>query len=460
MFPSMASAVGSMVLPEALSTYAPPMVFSRMPELVAPVRTVVSSFVILFLAASLVSGFSKSADEIPSMLASLALIAFFAASTSQLMVLGLTVVDEVTAESGFKGTFDTANKVWSGYMIMAAIPVFPEDLDAEPDDEDYSGMFGWARQAWDSTVGDATEWVANNVNGIGQFMLKLPRILLVAAIMPIVAICFGVGAIIMVVMETLRFFIIYLASILLPLAVGALAVPSLRSMGMTYILSIVGVMSWPIGWMLVNMGTFAIFDTIIATLSGDLIREMHPQRAQEFMNVVSSMTMTAPGGAPVAQDTAVFAAVSALSLSVTSLLNVALLTLGLFVWMLLGSIGGAFAISKTFTTGAGFAAPMVGATMQGMAKAAGAALKLGAMGGMQAAAQSGGAAGMGTKGSYAAGQTLVNLSRSSGDGSSLVAAPDTARDERLRTSSQMAEKATRDIMARQSGGGKGGGKGP
>lgn len=437
------------VLPANLEGYAPPSLFNRLPEMVDPVRGVISSFVILFFAASMVSGFSKSAEEIPTLLTSLALIAFFAFSTPQLLQLGLTVVEQTTEEVGYTN-FATANKIWSGYEVVSQVPIFPTSVEEDPDNED-TGFMGWAKNVF----GGARD-VLDGAASLGNMLLVLPRTLLAATLMPFIAVCWGIGSIIMVAMESIRYFIIYLGSILLPLAIGALAVPSLRSMGMQYILSIIGVLSWPLGWMMANIGTFALADTIFKVLTAEFITEMHPDRVAEFQAAMIQL-QTGPAlnlNNPI--DAAVFDGVSALTLTAGSLITLALLTLGLLCWMLLGAIGGAFAISRTFTTGAGFAAPMVGGALQGMAKAAGSALSIGAMMSARGAAGRGESAGMGTKAAFAAGKTLTNLSRSSGDSSSLTQVPDSAINERLNATSQMAEKATTRMMAKQYGGGGGG----
>jgi hypothetical protein len=419
-------------LPAGLSTYSAPVIFKDLPALVSPLRAFVSGFVILFLAAALVGGFNRQADEIPQMLATIALIAAFAASTGKLLNLGLVAVDEIVDKSGVGSNLEMAQVLWPLFMTLT---------DADADDLTEEGPSEEARwyTRWWGYLKEGAEMTLNAVLGGWRIVVGF----CVWASMVLVSFA---TALVAVLADTLRYFIVYLSSVLLPLAVGALALPSLRNVGFNYIMSVIGVLAWPLGWMMVNMGTMAIYNAFLKVLTGQLLTEseaaqVHLQNAQQVPEIFRGVNI-------LGQMTA---------LSMGSLMIMFALLIGMFCWALLGAVGAPILISRTITQGANFAAPMAGATLQGMAKAVGSALKLGAMSGMASTVAGGGSPTAGQSASYAAGQTLVNMSRASGDAASFVGVPDSARDERLRTASQMAEKATNRAI--QAGGGKLGGTG-
>lgn len=174
----------------------------------------------------------------------------------------------------------------------------------------------------------------------------------------------------------LQKFILIFNSIFLPMMVSFVGVSALSSIGVRYILGMLGVMAWPIGWSLVNVGTAGFLDTIDITL------------AQAEWHDIGSFIFSAA------------------------------IILLLPMWVAGGYIFAPLAIQKMITSGAGAAQGIVGGAASTTAQLAGAAV----LGGAAAAAGGASAAVPGAGSSAALGgasaTSSTGLSSMTGGGAS------------------------------------------
>jgi hypothetical protein len=155
-------------------------------------------------------------------------------------------------------------------------------------------------------------------------------------------------------------FIVHFSSIFLPAFVAMIGVGAVSNIGYRYIMGLVGVLSWPLAWAFVNVGT------------------------EGLMNAAAETVNNAQGW------------------DIGSYLWAGAILLCLPLWIIFGYLFGPFLIQRMVTTGANAAQSMIGnmAAMTTRTAGAGAALGLAAMtGGASGAAVAGAASSSGSSGS-------------------------------------------------------------
>jgi hypothetical protein len=140
--------------------------------------------------------------------------------------------------------------------------------------------------------------------------------------------------------ETLRLFIFHAGLAILPVFIAGLGVECMKNQSVRYILGLVSVGLWPVGWAIVNIGTVRLINVANNFIS-NLLKPIL-EKAQ--------ISVTTP---------TIAVAMPYMSWGVMVLL--AALTLGLCVWMLMGLIYGPVLISRILTQGAQMVGGMVGA---------------------------------------------------------------------------------------------------
>jgi hypothetical protein len=250
------------------------------------------------------------------------------------------------------------------------------------------------------TIGSAIRYVSFKLLGIlGAF-----------AIWMILQCC----GIVMYVFLSIRFLLVHLESIVLPAFVAMLATDSLRGTGHNFVLGIVGIIFWPLGWALGHVGTLALatwFNSLVGTT-------LHVPGAPQ-PGAIYDMIVNGPGpGLPVPTPQALAVAVG--------ITFVGALIIGIYV--LIVTFSAPFIIAKALRSGSGMFGELMGGTAKGIAALGAAAAGLAALamtGGATAAAGAGGAAaaaGNGTTGSAGDNGGLpagTNATAALGNGSSV-----------------------------------------
>jgi hypothetical protein len=216
---------------------------------------------------------------------------------------------------------------------------------------------------------------------------------------------------------SIRFLLVHLESIVLPVFIGMIATDNLRAAGNNFVLGIVGIIFWPLGWALGHIGTLALanwFDSLVALT-------LHvPGTAAP--GAIYDMIVNGPlAGQPLPMPQALAAAVGITFFGA--------LIIGIYV--LVVTFAAPFIIAKALKSGSGMIGEMVGGTAKGVAGLGSAAAGLAALamtgGGTAATAGAGSAqaAAAGNGGGAAAGGGMpvgVDAPAALGNGSSLVRA--------------------------------------
>jgi hypothetical protein len=216
---------------------------------------------------------------------------------------------------------------------------------------------------------------------------------------------------------SIRFLLVHLESIVLPVFIGMIATDNLRAAGNNFVLGIVGIIFWPLGWALGHIGTLALanwFDSLVALT-------LHVP-GTSAPGAIYDMIVNGPlAGQPLPMPQALAAAVG--------ITFCGALIVGIYV--LVVTFAAPFIIAKALKSGSGMFGEMVGGTAKGVAGLGSAAAGLAALamtgGGAAATAGAGSAqaAAGGSGGGAAAGGGMpvgVDAPAALGNGSSLARA--------------------------------------
>ncbi|AHF95004.1 hypothetical protein OPIT5_00275 (plasmid) [Opitutaceae bacterium TAV5] len=183
---------------------------------------------------------------------------------------------------------------------------------------------------------------------LGQFLSRLFMAIarLGLAVLVIGVLLLGIIASMFIIwcMEAFRYLALVVGACLLPLFIGFLSTEHMRSAGWNYILTLIGICAWPIGWALGHAITIELFDLWLRVATGE-----------SSMAVINNSIENGEGLA----NLGTYASMSFLQSSC-----LALGLLGLFLWILLVAFVAPLLIAKTLTTGAEFAAAFMGKGVQ------------------------------------------------------------------------------------------------
>jgi hypothetical protein len=197
---------------------------------------------------------------------------------------------------------------------------------------------------------------------------------------------------------SIRYLLIHLESIVLPVFVAMVVTESLRGQGHNFVMGLVGIIFWPLGWALGHIGTLAIggwFASVLGALLGLQNGNVNLADGQIFDWLMNGDATGLPAVTPQTQACIILVALAG--------------ALILCIWVFLVTVSAPFLIGKALKSGSGIFGEMVGGTAKGAAGLGAAAAGLAALamtgGGAAAAAGAGNAqaAAGGTSGGAAAG---------------------------------------------------------
>lgn len=198
-------------------------------------------------------------------------------------------------------------------------------------------------------------WLAAAVDWVIASSYYIIRAVLGFIAFILIMVAVAVAALIIYLMESLRFLALVVGAALLPLFVGGLSLDRTKGMGFTYITGILGLCLWPVGWAIGNLVTLELVDLSITTLTHGQVVD----RAREVLRT----------GAMPSDADSITTALMTHSFSMISW------TLGLFLlvitilWILFAAVTVPLAMVKTLTTGQEFLS-------QSVSNAAGSATKV------------------------------------------------------------------------------------
>ena len=171
--------------------------------------------------------------------------------------------------------------------------------------------------------------------------------------------------IVMYVFLSVRFLLVHLESIVLPVFIAMIATESLRGTGNNFVLGIVGIIFWPLGWALGHIGTLALANWFNSILALTLHVPGTPQPGAIYDMIVNGPA----GGLPAPTPQALAVAVG--------ITFVGALIIGIYV--LIVTFSAPFIIAKALKSGSGIFGEMVGGTAKGVAGLGAAAAGLAAL---------------------------------------------------------------------------------
>jgi hypothetical protein len=259
------------------------------------------------------------------------------------------------------------------------------------------------------------------VGGVGDALryifFKILSILSAAVIWALLQAC----GIIIYVFVSVRYLLIHLESVVLPVFIAMMATQRLNGQGNNYVLGLVGILFWPLGWALGHIGTLALCDWFQGLMAG-VLQVPGTANPGYIFNFVVNGTIGATPAPPSPQ-----------AMCIAMLIALAgAMIIGIYV--LVVTFSAPFLIAKALRSGSGMFGEMIGGTAKGAAGLGAAAAGLAALamtgGGAAAAAGAGSAqaAAGGTGGGAAVGGSSggmpvgTNAMAALGNGSSLAQA--------------------------------------
>jgi hypothetical protein len=183
---------------------------------------------------------------------------------------------------------------------------------------------------------------------------------------------------------SIRYLLIHLESIVLPVFVAMVVTESLRGQGHNFVMGLVGIIFWPLGWALGHIGTLAIggwFASVLGALLGLQNGNVNLADGQIFDWLMNGDATGLPAVTPQTQACIILVALAG--------------ALILCIWVFLVTVSAPFLIGKALKSGSGIFGEMVGGTAKGAAGLGAAAAGLAALamtgGGAAAAAGAGSA---------------------------------------------------------------------
>ena len=200
-------------------------------------------------------------------------------------------------------------------------------------------------------------WVSNTMNSVRDGVYTVFGTLLRMIFCLIIYVLLAVSALVMAVMLLMQQVIIRFGAIFLPVFIAGLLTGYFRTQAINYCTGMIGVMLWPLGWAFVNIGTISLTRAVMATV-------------RTILTPVS-MGVSGAGGrvldSIVNGQTMPFQYMGTLFIAIVGALLI-------LAWILVGMIGGAYALQKMVTSGASIAQSMVTGAANAAMSAAGAGL--------------------------------------------------------------------------------------
>jgi hypothetical protein len=237
-----------------------------------------------------------------------------------------------------------------------------------------------------SSLGRSLKTVGGIVKGVGEktsaallyltnFLSRLATQIVLVIVMAILNTAILASCLVVLLMDGMRYLLMYLGVLLLPIAISAMATQTFRQQGFSYVMGIVSLCLWPVGWALGHLGTLALF----SMLAG---------RMQAIGEAV-----TGDGGA--LSDTALtgaHAGAAAIGLFVMQFGLFGLVKVGIFaggiivlflvIWIQIVTFLAPFAVGRFVKSGGMFFSEMGQGASQMTARVIGSALTMGAFSGM------------------------------------------------------------------------------
>lgn len=446
-----------------LEGFTGPKMFGEVAEFVEQYLPTFRLMTIPILAGALMGAIKNSNNlgDLSQRFADILLVFGFAMASIPLVNLTLDTVDGLTNELGthpytmmsrlweYNKKFNSA--IWEGVSVAESMGDLEMGIETEGQvdisGEDYSGM----RQALekivsagpdenppplpDSDVIDPTpeeelgflrgaaKWASDKVDAAGNavkgavtgladafnnalkklvgILTRLTTSLVLTFVMAFMAGTIFNTIIIVFLMDSMRYLLLYLGVLLLPIAISAMATQTFRQQGFTYVMGFISLALWPFGWALGHLGTLALFSMLAGRMQavGEAV-----SNSAIGASITANAGVAATQGYLGAQGIGVMIASGGVAaLFKIALLAGALILLFLVIWIWVVTVLAPFAVGRFVKGGGMFFSEMGQGASQMTARVIGSALTMGAFSGLLGGMGGGGGLLGGTGGATGAG---------------------------------------------------------
>ncbi len=275
------------------------------------------------------------------------------------------------------------------------------------------------------------------------YLMKGIKSLVVVFIGIVISATMSLCSFFVVILETIRYFLMQCGSLVLPIFISGLMTQSFRSQSITYIFGLIGMVCWPLGWSLGHIGTVALYDAIIEIVNGSIITDSG--MAHKVIEVLSEV-----------ENPWEYVATTAgwlVTASIGSLLWLMLLFLGVVIWVIIVTLSAPFLIQKCVSCGAQFFIGIANGAAQTLARTIGGAASYGMVRSARSTTMSENGErpqpSTALRAGFSAARTLMNASRFQGEPSQLSQVFDTGLDELRQYRAEAAQVDIGRVAARK-----------
>lgn len=338
-----------------LGNYSHPIIFANLSEHLKEFKPYFQSIAFVILTSALIFAL-KRANEPQSYLGPIAfsgILIVLIAQCSFFLQLGNDTIYSLNKALKVDSTYMVANRLYNAALNFYGVneekvknPARAAEMDARSNDalgeESAISSFDFLK----------------NPFGILMKGIKMMVVMIIGAIISVVmALC----SFLVIILETIRYFLIQCGALILPIFLAGLMTQSFRSQSITFIFGLIGILCWPLGWSLGHIGTTALFEGIIETVNRSIIIE--EGRSHKVIEILSEIN----DPWSYVHLTKEWLVVGDISM----LLWLMLLFLGIVIWVVIVTLCAPFLIQRSIASGAQFFSGIAGAAAQTVSGAIG-----------------------------------------------------------------------------------------
>jgi hypothetical protein len=375
---------------QTVSLFDPQYLFSTVPQLAAQVRPYFELLAFVILAAVGVRRWLAQAENPAIGIAPVVIAGLFIGIIPLSLNTADQAVDDLVGKSGMADPLTIAKKLYA--LADGFTPINKgeetniknlQQTQGNPDayaqekvkqysfwGVDLTGAVNFFKKITDQTATGlkvAYDTVKEPLGAIGDWfkgcLFKLIAIACAAGAWFLLQVC----SLIVYVFLSVRFLLIHLESIVLPVFIAMIITDSLRSQGYNFVLGLTGIIFWPLGWGLGHVGTVAIaswFSNMLGAILGYQANGYTLTDGKIFDWVLNGPVVNLPAITPQSQA--------------CILLVVFAGALIVVIWVLLVTLCSPFIISRALRSGSGMFSDLAGGSAKSALALSGAALQVAA----------------------------------------------------------------------------------
>lgn len=230
----------------------PDKIFAKLPEMCGKARDDFAFFVaFFFLVVGLIIRLRASRTDLGEMLPHIVKAFVLVALASQVMTF-INLIDMGATEISKLTGYDTDK-------VIKKLEEIIETVSGNRQQEAHS-----VKSATQKGDGNAFDWlnVQKHMEKAAQDMAIALEVFFKMLLNGLAVLVVRLAEIVILSVNLLRYFAVHVGSIFLPIFIALFMVPALSGHATRFVSGIIGVILWPVGWSMVNLGTFSLLEAV------------------------------------------------------------------------------------------------------------------------------------------------------------------------------------------------------